>query len=790
MVTGVWALQWKSARWRILVCAFALATSACQTTDDAHVLYADSWSPAPLARADDTGTRPSAKSSTPGPGGVSRSAGTPLLDKTPKTKTTFLEGTGRFVGDPQSPRQAAPDANEDGVTLNLVNVPAPQAAKTILGDILAVKYTVDPTVEGKITIQTPRPVAKSTAVDLFQAALRSNGAAIVDANGLFKIVPLDQAPVGATIQLAGVPPSAPLAEALTAGENLGSGVKIVQLKYVAAAEMRRILEPIAPRGSIVRADITRNILTLSGNGNDIAGMLEAIAIFDVDVMRGMSFALVPVRTSQPDTIADELRTVFASDREGPMAGMVQFLPNKRLGAILIISPQPRYLTRAESWVRRLDAQAEGSEKQFFTYAVQNRRAAELVDVLQAMFSTETGGAHTPATRNVAPPYREATLQSPAAQPTQSSNGITPVGGLGSGGLGSGGLNGGGLGTSGFSSRFSGGATPQPQAPNHREASSVQLGRDEATGEPRVKIAADPAKNSILIEATPADYRRIMRVIGSLDAIANQVMIEATIAEVTLTDDLKFGVRWFLNGKSGQKYTFTDDPGGAVSSVFPGFSYALTAANAAGTLNALNQITTVNIISSPSLTVMDNRTAQLQIGDEVPIITQSAVSVLTTGAPVVNSVSYKDTGVILSITPRINQSGRVLLDIEQEVSSVASTTSSGIDSPTISQRRIKTSVVVSDGEALALGGMIQKSRTVARNQIPIVGDIPAIGNLFGSKDNQAGKTELLVIITPHVIRNLTEARQVTDEFRRELQINNPRASRGFRDMQDAAHRAFE
>jgi len=788
MGTGVGGLHCGWAPWRGLICALALAASACQTTDEAYLTSADSGAPAPVARADDPVQR---GAKLPPPSGASRAAGTPLLDHAPRTKTTFLEGTGRFVGEPQ-PRQAAPDASDDGVTLNLVNVPAPQAAKTILGDILAVRYTVDPAVEGKITIQTPRPVTKSTAVDLFQSALRANNAAIVDANGSFKIVPLDQAPVGATIQLAGAPPSALLGEALSGGDNLGSGVKIVQLKYVAAAEMRRVLEPIAPRGSIVRADTTRNLLTLSGSAADVAGLLEAIAIFDVDVMKGMSFALVPVRTSQPDTIADELRTVFASEREGPMAGMVQFLPNKRLGAILIISPQPRYLTRAESWVRRLDAQAEGSEKQFFTYAVQNRRAAELVEVLQSMFANDTGGAHTRATRNVAPPYRETTVQSPA-QPMRTSNGVTPVSGLGAGGFGSGGLNGGGLGSGGFGSRSGQGgpgATAQPHASGQREAATAQLGRDEATGEPRVKLAADPAKNSILIEATPADYRRIMRVIGSLDAIANQVMIEATIAEVTLTDDLKFGVRWFLNGKSGQKYTFTNDPGGAVTSVFPGFSYALTAANAAGTLNALNQITNVNIISSPSLTVMDNRTAQLQIGDEVPIVTQSAMSVLTTGAPLVNSVAYKDTGVILSITPRINQSGRVLLDIEQEVSNVASTTSSGIDSPTISQRRIRTSVVVSDGEALALGGMIQKSHTVTRTQIPIVGDIPAIGNLFGGKDNQVGKTELLVIITPHVIRNLTEARQVTDEFRRELQMNDPRISGRWRNIPDAARRTFE
>jgi general secretion pathway protein D len=258
------------------------------------------------------------------------------------------------------------------------------------------------------------------------------------------------------------------------------------------------------------------------------------------------------------------------------------------------------------------------------------------------------------------------------------------------------------------------------------------------------------------------------VIGTLDVIPNQVLIEATIAEVTLNDELKFGIRAFLAGKSSVK--FTDDAGGAIASVFPGFSYALTTANIAATMNALNQITNVNVLSSPTLTVMDNKTAMLQIGDEVPITTQSAVSVLTTGAPVVNSVSYRDTGVILSMTPRINESGRVLLDIEQEVSSVASTTSSNIDSPTIRQRRIRTSVVVNDGEPLALGGMIQEQRSLSRTQAPIIGDIPVLGNLVKNKDNQISKTELIVIITPHVIRNLREARQVTDEFRRELSIS--------------------
>jgi len=222
-------------------------------------------------------------------------------------------------------------------------------------------------------------------------------------------------------------------------------------------------------------------------------------------------------------------------------------------------------------------------------------------------------------------------------------------------------------------------------------------------------------------------------------------------------------------KKNAGYTFSDAASGAISSVFPGFSYALTAANIASTLDTLNQITHVNIVSSPSLTVMDNKPAVLQIGDQVPITTQSATGVLTAGAPIVNSVSYKDTGVILSITPRINESGRVLLDIEQEVSSVAQTTSSNIDSPTIRQRKIKTTVVVNNNDALVLGGMIQDSRSVSRSQLPIIGDLPLLGSLASNKDNAIVKTELIILIRPHVIRNLDEARYITDEYRRYMAI---------------------
>jgi general secretion pathway protein D len=746
-----------------------LSLPACQTLEDGVATSALSggWDRAPRARPDD------------GRGPKTTPLDATSADKT-RSETVYMEGTGRFVGEqPARARPLAGARDDDAVTLNLVNVPAPQAAKTVLGDMLGIKYTVDPGIEGKITIQTPNPVSRSAALDLFQASLRANNAALVKSNGQYRIVSADQAAVGAAIKV-----SAPA----DIEEKLGSRVQVVQLKYVAASEIRRILEPISPRNSILRTDDARHTITLSGSEEEIAGMLDAISIFDVDVMKGMSFAIVPVKTSQPAAIADELKNVFASERDGPMTGMVRFLPNKRLGAILIISPQARYLARAEAWARKLDEHAAGSEKQFFTYEVQNRPAQELVEALQAMFASELGAGRSG--RNVAPRYQEARLQSSGQPFAGSAGGFGSPGGIGaSGGFAQtqGGQFGAGLGS---------GASRAPQQSAFTSATdtagSTPGGSASAAGEdgsemPRIKIVADDSKNAILMEATLTDYRRIMKVIATLDVVPNQVLIDATIAEVTLNDDLKFGVRWALQGKLAS-YSFTDAAAGAVSSVFPGFSYAIKAANLATSLNALNAITEVNVVSSPSLAVAANKTAMLQVGDQVPITTQSAVGTLVTGAPVVNSVSYKDTGVILSITPRINKSGRVLLDIEQEVSSVVPTTSSGIDSPTIRQRRVRTTVMLNDGEGLALGGMMQTNKSVTKTQIPIVGDIPVLGNAFKQKDNQVSKTELIIIITPHVIRNLDEARAVTDEFRRELSISN-KGSRP-RNFQEAIRRTFE
>ena len=641
--------------------------------------------------------------------------------------------------------------NGDGVVLNLSSVPLQQAAKTVLGDLIGVNYLIDPRVEGAVTVQTTMPVSKAEALEMFQAALAPINATLTENRGLYKVVPSDQGATG----------TVSTGRTSTAAVG-GNGTRIVQLNYVSATEVARVLEPMVPRGAIVQADDARNILALKGSPAEIDSMLDSISIFDIDVMRGMSFAVVPVKTPQPERLVDELRAVFPMDKDGALKGRIKFIANTRLGAILIVTSQQSYLARAQAWVRRLDAKAAGTDPHLHVYQVQNRPAAELAGILQSMFADEIKVVKP---RNVSPRATQV-----------SSQGSLSV----------------------SASRFGAfGATPDVAASQQNVANrtsnsssdlrnlSRMLNNDpdplpaeetstrSASGvEPTMKIVPDDTKNSLIIIANERDYQRVFRVVQSLDVVPSQVLIEAVIAEVALNDSLQYGVEWQLQKGSTSNFGFSSLVTGGIAAAFPGFNYAFNATNIAATLQALNSMTKVNIISTPSLMVLDNKTARLQIGDQVPITTQTATSVVTSQTAIVNSVTMQDTGVILSVTPRINESGRVQLEIEQEVSSATKTTSSGIDSPTIQQRRVKTTVVVNDGEVLAIGGLIQDSATKGSSQLPLLGDIPGIGGVFGNKTDAVKKTELLILITPRVVRDTNESRLVTEEYRRKMNVYAP------------------
>lgn len=275
----------------------------------------------------------------------------------------------------------------------------------------------------------------------------------------------------------------------------------------------------------------------------------------------------------------------------------------------------------------------------------------------------------------------------------------------------------------------------------------------------------------------------------------QVLLETVIAEVTLNDQLQFGVQWFLQNR-GDRLNLASNATAGLSSAanavtatgtavsgtaalvsaatrgVPGFNYLMSATNFNVVLNALQGITTVHVLSSPNITVLDNRTAKLQIGDQVPIVKQSGQSALSAGAPILNQIELKDTGVILSVTPRVNKNGLVVLDINQEVSDVVPTTTSTINSPTIRQRRVATSVAVNDGHTLALGGLVQEKSQLSNESLPILGDLPLIGPAFRNRDDIRVRTELIVFIRPKVIRGTAEADRIADDFRQQFKAMMP------------------
>lgn len=617
-------------------------------------------------------------------------------------------GTGSFVSSraPELSVSQLPSGAE-GYTLNLVEAPIAAAAKSVLGDTLGLTYTIDNTVRGNVTLQTSGAVTREVLIEIFETALSANGASLSRSGVGYQIVPIGSALASTpSVSVPSVTPGTP-----------GLKIQVIELRHISADEMRNILAPISREGSILRADANRNYIMLAGTNADLAAMREAIAVFDVDWMRGMSVALHPLNTSQPAEVARELETIFKA-REGPGADLIQFIPNDRLRSVLVITSRPQYLARAEAWIQRLDRLADASDEQLFVYNIQNRPAKELAAVLQSIVSDSASGG----------------ISSPVS-PDLTSTDVSAEGGVGAESI----------------------ATPTITS--------------TGPGGAPISVVADEENNALLISTTAREYKRIEQILRQLDVLPTQVFLETVIAEVTLNDELEFGVRFFFES-GGFALRLSELATGFVGISPPGLGWTFATGDFRVALNALSTITEVKVISSPNLLALNNQEAILQIGDQVPIVTQTSTSTDSAGAPVINTVELRDTGIILTMTPRVNSSGRVLLDIEQEASSVIETTSSGIDSPTIQQRKIATRVVVNDGEAIALGGLIQERETSNSSQVPVLGDVPVVGNLFRSKRSRSERTELIIFIRPRVIRNIHEARAITDEFRRQMDFSSP------------------
>jgi general secretion pathway protein D len=636
-------------------------------------------------------------------------------------------GTGSFVAPPSPAVRASLITDAAGeITLNVVDAELREVVRLVLQDALGVNYVIDPAVGGRITVQTMRPLPADDLVAVLDAVLRMNGAALVRAGDLYQVVPIDQA-----ITSGPVPDVGPVPDA----GNPGFGVRVVPLRFVSATELAPVLAPFAPPGGAIQVDPVRNLLLLAGLPDQLSTLSNLVSMFDVDWLQGMSFGLFPLDHAPAAELVEELQEIFSNLEGGPLAGLVRFVPIERLNAVLVVSSQPGYLTEAETWIDRLDRVGDGEEPRVFVYSVQNARATNLAEVLSEMFGARS----------------TTVLGSGLLAPGQEAVELSSTGGfeLGVAETGE-------EGAADLPLR----ATPEPG----QVLAAEPLGPEDA----EIRIIADDTTNALVVRATPREYEKIREALDELDVLPLQVLIEATIAEVTLTDELRYGVEWFF--RSGD-FEFSFTPSATALLPVGGFQGIFDSGNDVRVLlQALDAITDVNVVSSPQLMVLDNQTARIQVGDQVPISVQSSTSVIDPDAPVVNSIEYRDTGVILLVTPRVNASGLVIMEIQQEISNVVdapTTTISEASSPTINQRQINSTVAILSGETVALGGLIQDQRERAQSGIPFLSRLPIVGALFRSRSNAVTRTELLVLITPSVVENPVRARAVTDELRRRL-----------------------
>ncbi|WP_286983368.1 type II secretion system secretin GspD [Haliea sp.] len=615
---------------------------------------------------------------------------------------------------------ARPPVRLDGeaVSLNFEQAPITEVVHSVLGEILGLDYVVEHPLKGEITLRTRTPVPRDQLLAILESLLQANGITMVRD-------PNDRYFVSASKGLSSLMPEFGNADTAGAGfRNI-----IVPLRYISASGMAEILAPVASEAAFVRVDNTRNLLVLAGTSNQTAGWLDIIATFDVDQLQGMSVGIFPLEHSSVEEINAALTHLLGAEGgadgvgASDLARIVRVMPLERLNSILVVTPRAHYIDQIRTWISRLDqSESAVNEPALYVFNVQNGAATHLAEMLSSIFGgSGSGGQRSAADSGVAP-------------------------GLDSMSIGGNGGSGGG-----FDAPDTGGSAPA--------GGSFNL-NDE------VRIVADEYNNALLVYASRREYLKIESALRKLDVQANQVLIEASILEVTLADDLEFGVEWFLEnslggGRTGSALLALGDSGNIGGSV-PGFSYTIT--NSAGTvrgvINALAEKSLVNVLSAPSVMVLDNHTAAIHVGDQQPI---RSAQTLTDGGTQTTSITYRDTGVKLEVTPSVNAGGLVTMDILQSVTDVGPV-DTATDQRSFLERNVSSRVAVRSGESVVLGGLIRDNRSNGRLGIPFLHTIPVLGHLFGKTSTSTSRTELLVFITPRVIRNEQDLRDITLEMR--------------------------
>jgi len=648
------------------------------------------------------------------------------------TAIEIYEGTGVFIDEKAAVREPEVVAEDGQIVLNFEGESIQSVVHTILGEVLQETFVIGPGVSGEVTFSTSRPVNRDQLMPILELLLRWNGATMVFTEGRYHILPVSDAIKGHLFPEMGG----------SADRARGYEVRAVPLRFIAASEMAKILEPYVREGAIVQADAFRQMIFLAGTPEELKNYLKTVEIFDVDWLAGMSVGIYPLKTVDVNSIITELEGIFGSNAESPLAGMFRFIPLERLGSVMVITFEEEYLYKAEEWIKILDRGAAGAGKQLYVYRVKNLEATVLAGYLTQLFGGQGG---TQASQNkskgtLAPGLEPATVGS-VADFNQNRLGATQQSGQ----------------------------------------QGVQSGTiDFGTGD--IRITSVTETNSLLIQATQAEFNAVQAAIERIDIEPLQVLIESQVLDVELNEELQFGVNWFLTNNPalippnvGDIDQYVQSAAfGSGSAEAGGFNFLTTLATPLAngmpfiqaTIAALDEVTDVRSLAAPSLLVRNNATATITVGTQVPV--QSS-SISTGNNNVVSSAQYVSTGVTLTVTPRINPGGLVYMDISQDVSRPGARdpdiSTSG--NPPINNKSVNSQVAVQSGQTVFLGGLISEQDSRGRSGVPYLSRLPLIGPLFGSRTKAQNRSETLVMITPTVIETAVDLKYISEDLEKEF-----------------------
>jgi general secretion pathway protein D len=634
-----------------------------------------------------------------------------------------------------APQQSNGPAQNDaaaGVALHLVNQDIRQVIQ-IIGNELGLNYIVDPAVKGTVDINTSETLRRADLLPILESILKINGATMIRSGNFYQIVPANTAakqPIEVVDQRATTAPDDQVV------------LQIIRMKYVAAAEMKNILGPfLSDAGSIV-AHETGNVILLTDRRSNIRKLLEILDEFDTASFEGERVRLFAVKNNRTRDVIEDLKTIFSGYAMSEKQGAIRFIPIERLNSILVVTPNAAVFPEVERWLTTVDQQVVTAGIRNHVYKLKNAKASDLQKVLAQLY-----GLAVPVS-SASSAAMPGSLGAPGAQGAQGPQGMSSNPAQGQQAL---------------------GGYPTPAAAQTPFAQGGLNGSMSLPSTTSIRIIADETNNAIVVQATPQEYSEIEKTIEDLDVLRRQVLIDAQIFQVELDDSLTFGVTAALQARGTLANPLTTASLTATGIAGQTFAFIGRNRELVAFLNASENRSKVRTLSAPSVLVSDNAVAQFQVGTEVPVPTSSSLSPVQAGGTnlFAQTISYQETGVILNVKPQINESGNVTMDIAQEISAAAANTTSAIVAPAISKSAVNSTVVIEDGQTIALGGFIRESTDLERNRVPLVGRLPGIGVLFGTTSNSKSRSELIVLITPHVLRTHQDADAATDELKARL-----------------------